>query len=1075
MKKKTFAKKSLALGLTTALAFGSVAFGNLPGASLVSKAASEVDFAENFDDYEDNSSLKGHQFGGPTFTLVDDGVDGSKALLVSNRSQNYFGYAINVKQYRGNTIRVSFDAAIPGQEGEDSQTVNASIKLSSSSGDDYKQAASGTVTGSGFTTITNEYEVPADIDNAEIYFESDADVSYIIDNISFEVVGDYVEPSLNIDYVDFSEYPVLKDLYKDYFKLGISCEAISRPNGDNPELREIGNETKEAFMAQEFNTITFANELKPENNMKWDSENATDTYLPFELCSSAQEMLDWVSDNGIQIRAHVLVWHSQCPDEAFCKDYTPVMKNGRLDPDCLVDRETMLARMESYIDSAMKEIYSKGYADDIYAWDVVNEAFEPSNGKPGLMRDSYWYQTIGSDFIYYAFKDARDAVAKYSKEYAELYDLDPDGDLSSIQPKLFYNDYNEFQENKRDAIISYFTSTELTGGHNMVEEGLIDGMGMQAHLADNTNIEQFVTALRMYDETFGEVHITELDISQTTTGVNAEHTQAVFYKNYFDALVNEVKNGVNLTSVTIWGLTDDNSWKKETKPLIFNRDLSTKLAFDAMVGVITGDELPEAVFIKPDLSDAYYDFEDGQQPGAVGVRGGGKVSVQSDVTYAGDYAVQSTGRTANWNGISLDVTRFAGQTIEISAMVKSEDEQIKLSADIDGVWPNIATVDSTGEWTKVEGTYSIPKTLTSLNLYFETSDLAEIYVDNLSIKLVGLDEGFEESVNVAKPRGVGHMPALAVTDEEVRSGEKALKVTRSEKDATVSLDISKYVGMEVEVSAYVKTTDDKITLGVDLGECTELSTVDAGDDWTLVTGKIAISDELKSAKAYIETSGNAVMYIDDFTVRPVKEDPKAGWIEEDGIWFYYVDGEKATGWIDDAGKWYYLDDNGKMATGWLNDAGKWYYLKASGAMATGWLKVSDKWYYMSASGAMTTGWQKVDEKWYYFATSGAMATGWQKVNDKWYYFATSGVMATGWQCLNDKWYYLGTSGAMVTGWTLINNKWYFFDTNGVMQSSKWISGVYYVKSSGVMATNEWVDGGKYYVDANGRYVPGKKK
>ena len=64
---------------------------------------------------------------------------------------------------------------------------------------------------------------------------------------------------------------------------------------------------------------------------------------------------------------------------------------------------------------------------------------------------------------------------------------------------------------------------------------------------------------------------------------------------------------------------------------------------------------------------------------------------------------------------------------------------------------------------------------------------------------------------------------------------------------------------------------------------------------------------------------------------------------------------------------------------------------------------------------------------------------------------------------------------MVTGWKQINNKWYYFETSGVMATSKWINGTYYVKSSGVMAVNEWVDGGKYYVDAKGKYVPGKKK
>ena len=46
---------------------------------------------------------------------------------------------------------------------------------------------------------------------------------------------------------------------------------------------------------------------------------------------------------------------------------------------------------------------------------------------------------------------------------------------------------------------------------------------------------------------------------------------------------------------------------------------------------------------------------------------------------------------------------------------------------------------------------------------------------------------------------------------------------------------------------------------------------------------------------------------------------------------------------------------------------------------------------------------------------------------------------------------------METGWLLYENTWY------------------YLKATGEMASDEWVDGGKYYVDANGVYIPGKVK
>ena len=60
-------------------------------------------------------------------------------------------------------------------------------------------------------------------------------------------------------------------------------------------------------------------------------------------------------------------------------------------------------------------------------------------------------------------------------------------------------------------------------------------------------------------------------------------------------------------------------------------------------------------------------------------------------------------------------------------------------------------------------------------------------------------------------------------------------------------------------------------------------------------------------------------------------------------------------------------------------------------------------------------------------------------------------------------------------WVSINKKWYYFDKSGVMQTSKWISGTYYVKADGTMAVSEWVDNGKYYVDAAGKWVKDAKK
>ena len=73
--------------------------------------------------------------------------------------------------------------------------------------------------------------------------------------------------------------------------------------------------------------------------------------------------------------------------------------------------------------------------------------------------------------------------------------------------------------------------------------------------------------------------------------------------------------------------------------------------------------------------------------------------------------------------------------------------------------------------------------------------------------------------------------------------------------------------------------------------------------------------------------------------------------------------------------------------------------------------------------------------------------------------------------INDCWYYLNSSGAMVTGWIYYNGYWYFMNSSGQMLTNQWISGVYYVKSDGRMAVSQWVDNSRYYVGADGVWIP----
>lgn len=117
----------------------------------------------------------------------------------------------------------------------------------------------------------------------------------------------------------------------------------------------------------------------------------------------------------------------------------------------------------------------------------------------------------------------------------------------------------------------------------------------------------------------------------------------------------------------------------------------------------------------------------------------------------------------------------------------------------------------------------------------------------------------------------------------------------------------------------------------------------------------------------------------DYQASSQPQPPASGgsgnWKQENGKWYYYINGQKATGWLNVGGSWYYMNSSGVMQTGWVKDGSSWYYMNSSGVMQTGWLKLGAAHYYLKSSGAMHTGWLQLGTKWYYMDSSGVMAVG----------------------------------------------------------------------------------------------------
>lgn len=623
-------------------------------------------------------------------------------------------------------------------------------------------------------------------------------------------------------YADTSGYESLKEVFSDYFKVGVAVQACDHW-GSMTASAEIGNENKEKLINEQFNSMTFGNEFKPAYNF-----SATEEGL-FKVDFAAEELLEWAKANNMPVRGHCLVWHSQVNPSIFAKDFKATVngmpttdETAALDEDCLVDRETLLARLKTYIYSVIEYTYKNGYADIIYAWDVVNEASD--EGKNDCLRRSYWYQIIGDDFLYYCFLYAREAENLFSKQYAADYGLDPEGDLSSIKAELFYNDYNEWFGGRVNGIIDFCTKRVYNEGHAKVQsdaidpngdgsiygDGLIDGIGMQGHLTDTQSIEQYRSALKQYSDAVGNVHITELDIGKSASGDEGEFKQAKCYYDFFKMLVDEVKAGTKLTSVTLWGLTDTSSWRADSEPLLFYQYLDVKPAFKAVIMAGKGEEftLTSASQLK-EASDTFITFEPAvDESGAAtpadyrelgfGSRGTGHQAnfmLSREANHTPDikmgFSLKASRKEADAT-VRMIASQYIGHTVKVTAYVKTKDNVVRTGFDTGDAADAIEVPASPDDFTEIVFYRELDADLKGADLFFETDGSGTMYIDDVSIELwdgKDIPETSATAGNISDEQPSPDAPAVAEDLQASENTNANTKNIESNKAAEENTDL----------------------------------------------------------------------------------------------------------------------------------------------------------------------------------------------------------------------------------------------------------------------------------------------
>lgn len=330
--------------------------------------------------------------------------------------------------------------------------------------------------------------------------------------------------------------------------------------GNCVSLSQLQNSNTLAAIKAEYNSITLENEMKPDYILGSSAtlisvadaralgyyipSSYTEATIPKINFDTVDKVMKLCYENGLGMRAHTLVWHSQTPGWLF--------RTGYSSSGSYVSSSVMDARMEFFVKTVINHVYDSPYGSCVYAWDVVNEYFHASN--------SGWEAVYGAGgttpgFVKKAFQFAHEALVNQGVRN---------------QVSLFYNDYN-----------TYMIADDIVTMVKYINSGTqyCDGIGMQSHLDTSfPSASYYNAALKKFCDTGLEVQITEFDV--TNSGSAA---QATYCYNLMSGVLDIKKAGGNITGFTVWGLYDSVSWRSGQTPTLHTSLTSTKAAYDSIL------------------------------------------------------------------------------------------------------------------------------------------------------------------------------------------------------------------------------------------------------------------------------------------------------------------------------------------------------------------------------------------------------------------------------------------------------------------------------------------------------------
>ncbi|KKA17323.1 Endo-1,4-beta-xylanase [Rasamsonia emersonii CBS 393.64] len=264
--------------------------------------------------------------------------------------------------------------------------------------------------------------------------------------------------------------------------------------------------------------------------------------------SGGDTILAIAENHGKRVRCHNLIWVSQLPDWVVNGSWTAA---------------SLTAVMKTHITNLITH-----WGGRCYSWDVVNEALAAN----GSWASSIWYDTIGPEYFFLAYRFAQEAVEKTGQDI-----------------KLYYNDYG-----------IEAPGPKTTAAYNLVKElqarGIrIDGVGLESHfeVGATPSKDAQVEAKQGFLDLGVDVVVTELDVRfpegpfYTAAG---EKQQA---QDYYDTVASCVEVGPRCVGITVWDFDDAYSWVPSSFPGqgaadLYNGTLQRKPAYYAVAEALQG-------------------------------------------------------------------------------------------------------------------------------------------------------------------------------------------------------------------------------------------------------------------------------------------------------------------------------------------------------------------------------------------------------------------------------------------------------------------------------------------------------